>query len=186
MEQGTEQGTKQEAKESKPKERKPPTSVRVPIVNGYSYKADEVEALVACSTAAGKGSYLVDLFTPQLVDWVRQQINEDVSPDLFAAYMFQQERANELEGKYRTQSLQLDYLSRGLAFQKERADTLQRQEPRLLEQLESLHHSNDFLKDRIEELQEGPLARRNAELKAELDALRIRLDRILHLAAGAD
>ena len=49
-------------------------------------KQEDINTLAQTSNETPESSYLADLYTPEMVEWVIQQISCDFSPDLYAAY----------------------------------------------------------------------------------------------------
>ena len=69
----------------------------VAVVDAKSSKADEVAALRKMAECATEGSYLAMLLTPQLLDWVKGQIEMDMPPDIMESRTFQVEKRIEVE-----------------------------------------------------------------------------------------
>lgn len=63
------------------------TSILLRGVGPDSSKAEEKEFLSRVAGKVGPGSYLASLFTQELVEWVYQQITDDMHCDLMAEYI---------------------------------------------------------------------------------------------------
>jgi len=72
------------------------TSKLVAVLDAKSSKADEVAALRKMAQCAGEGSYLSSLLTPELLDWVKGQIELDCPPDIMEQCNFRAEKQGEL------------------------------------------------------------------------------------------
>lgn len=73
--------------------------------DSQSSKAEELEALTRLARVFKSGSYLYDFFTPDLLNWLAEQIKNDFVPDLMGYVKSAENEAREWHGKYITAEL---------------------------------------------------------------------------------
>lgn len=90
-------------------------AIKIELPDGPS-KGDEIDALRDMATVCGRaGGYLRSLFTEELVDWVDEQMGDDIEPNLWAEREFWRAQANDLRR-------QLSEVQKELQAAKERAE----------------------------------------------------------------
>lgn len=66
-------------------------------------KADEMAALRKVATIFEPGTYLADLFSPALIEWVQTQLDNDFPPDIFS--VIDSSAQNLMEAEQRARNL---------------------------------------------------------------------------------
>lgn len=101
------------------------------LVDGSASKAEEMEILEKIAEKCGTNSYLLSLFTPDLIQWVRKQITDDVPPDMWATLFMAQscrdEKLADLErlvGEHAAYGKMLDVENERLRKENEEATAL--------------------------------------------------------------
>lgn len=125
--------------------------------NHLSSKQLEIECIEKIAESVGPGSYLGDLFSKQMVQYVIDTIKGDHSPNLFDAYTFTLERLNDLESMYDQKCADLTK-SNGLVVQMQQA----------------IETSDNNHKDEIHSMtvEMGILRNSNYQLQTDLDIAR--------------
>lgn len=149
-------------------------------LNSASSKADECAALQDLAANVPAGTYLKDLFTPELVDWVCHQISvNDFPPDLYGAFEHERTSNNaELtaaKASLSTANAQIESLTKRAESLNE---TIQHQNTRI----ESLTDQLQASQSRFEQMwdDQEALQRELAEAETRIMQLKARLFDLEH------
>lgn len=128
-----------------------------PIPSAAS-KAEEMQALIKVAKLFQPGTYLHDLFTERLIDWVAEQLKNDFPPDVMDVLADRLERLNRSESNAVQLGNELESVKKVTARNIERldrdhADTIQRMEVRLEQTSTNCQYFQDLAGTNWEQVQ---------------------------------
>lgn len=126
-------------------------------------KAQEISTLKSIAAGIAPGSYLADLFTPELIDWVADMIKADFPPDVINHLQCSQKQVTDL-----TNAIATERRMTGLAHDALKKST--EESGRLAGMVKNLEASNR----RLERVAEERLEQIDA-MREQIDAMKIKL-----------